>query len=151
MAEKLWKKEITEEAIQAQIQKAKAAWVELASAEPYAESVEFECQSAQFTIRLSNGVYFIFPSSLIQEIVEASPNDLADVHLSANGNSIHWDKLDVDFSISGLIARILGSKISLAELGRQGGKQTSIAKAEAAKQNGKKGGRPRNKTSLSNS
>jgi general stress protein YciG len=33
----------------------------------------------------------------------------------------------------------------LAEIGRQGGSSTSKAKAEAARENGKKGGRPRKK------
>jgi hypothetical protein len=145
MVEKAWKKKVTEEALQAQIQKAKAAWIDTASIEPRAASIEFKRQSKLFTVKLSSGAQFIFPSRLIREIAGASLRDLADVHLSESGDSIHWEKLDVDFSIPGLITRILGTQLSMSELARQGGRKISIAKSEAARQNGKKGGRPRKK------
>jgi hypothetical protein len=149
MAQKKWRKEITDKHIEAQIGKAKVAWVEAASTEPRAEAVSFDAQTRMYTITLTTGVQFYFPVDLIREIVEAPAEDLADVHLSGSGNSLHWEKLDVDFSISGLLFRILGTQFSLSELARQGGKKSSVAKAEAARQNGKKGGRPRkNKTSV---
>ncbi|BAU13040.1 hypothetical protein LEP3755_35760 [Leptolyngbya sp. NIES-3755] len=143
MAQKKWRKEITDEQIEAQISKAKAAWVEAASTEPRAESVSFDSERLIYTIDLSTGVQLSFPATLIREIAEAPVEDLSDVHLSGVGNSIHWEKLDVDFSIPGLIFRILGTQVSMSVLARQGGKKSSVAKAEAARQNGKKGGRPR--------
>lgn len=145
MAQKTWRKEITEDQIEDQISRAKAAWVEAASTEPRAASIGFDSQNLLFVITLTNGAEFSFPATLIREIAEAPVEELSDVHLSESGSSIHWEKLDVDFSIPGLIYRILGTKVSMSELARQGGKKTSKAKSEAARQNGKKGGRPRKK------
>jgi len=143
MAHKKWRKEITDEQIEAQISKAKTAWVEAASTEPQAESVSFNSRKLLYVIRLTNGAVFSFPAALIREIAEAPVEDLSNVHLSSLGNSIHWEKLDVDFSIPGLIYRLLGTKASMSELARQGGRKVSVVKAKAARENGKKGGRPR--------
>ncbi|HTL90580.1 MAG TPA: DUF2442 domain-containing protein [Leptolyngbya sp.] len=145
MAQKSWKKEVTEAQIEEQISNAKAAWIEAASVEPRAVSVSFDPQKLIYAITLTNDACFSFPAPLIREIAEASSEDLSDVHLSGSGNSIHWEKLGVDFSIPGIICRILGTKVTMSELAKQGGKKTSKAKSEAARQNGKKGGRPRKK------
>jgi hypothetical protein len=48
----------------------------------------------------------------------------------------------LDFSLSGLLLGIFGTRIWMAALGQQGGSVTSIAKAAAARDNGRKGGRP---------
>jgi hypothetical protein len=48
----------------------------------------------------------------------------------------------LDFSLSGLLLGIFGTRIWTAALGQQGGSVTSIAKATAARNNGRKGGRP---------
>ncbi|MEP0917845.1 DUF2442 domain-containing protein [Leptolyngbya sp. DQ-M1] len=146
MAQKKWRNEISEAELESQITQAKAAWVQAASTEPCAESVKFYPRKLQYTIALTNAAQFSFPVSLLRELAEASIEELSDVHLSGDGGSIHWEILDVDFSISGLVTRILGTKLSMIELGRQGGKKRTIAKSEAARQNGKKGGRPRKET-----
>jgi hypothetical protein len=59
------------------------------------------------------------------------------------GAALHWENLDQDFSVAGLLAGIFGTKAWMAELGRQGGSITSEAKRAAARANGQKGGRPR--------
>ena len=141
MTQKNWKKEVTDAQIETQIGKAKAAWIEAESTQPRAESVSFDSQVLLHIIALTNGASFSFPAALIRELEGASIEELSDVHLSGSGNSIHWDRLDLDFSIPGLIARILGTKLSMSDLARQGGSKTSIAKSEAARQNGKKGGK----------
>ena len=52
--------------------------------------------------------------------------------------------LDADIYIPGLLEGLLGSKKWMAQrLGQLGGKSTSQAKANAARANGAKGGRPR--------
>ncbi|MBW4443303.1 MAG: DUF2442 domain-containing protein [Plectolyngbya sp. WJT66-NPBG17] len=145
MTQKKWRNEITEAELEHQITQAKAAWVQAASTEPCAESVTFYPRKLQYTIALTNGAQFSFPVPLIRELAGASKEELVDVHLSGAGRSIHWEKLDVDFSVPGLVYRILGTKPSLSELGRHGGRKQSTAKSEAARQNGKKGGRPRKK------
>jgi hypothetical protein len=45
--------------------------------------------------------------------------------------------------VSQLVMGLFGSKAWMTELGRQGGKLKSVAKAQASRDNGKRGGRPR--------
>ena len=59
---------------------------------------------------------------------------------SGMGYGLHWEGLDVDLSLSGLMAGILGTKAYMA---RRAGKATLAAKTAAARGNGAKGGRQR--------
>lgn len=140
-----WEKDLTEEKLKKQIEKAKAAWVQAASNEPRAEAIKYSRVKKLITIKLTNGAQFIFPPNLLEGLGDASPDELADVHLSGSGDSVHWEQLDVDFSIPGLVSGILGTQAWMSELGRRGGKKTSPAKSAAARHNGAKGGRPRKK------
>ena len=65
---------------------------------------------------------------------------LAQVEILGTGYGLHWDALDADLSIPGLLAGLFGTKAFMA---RHAGRATSPAKAAAARANGAKGGRPR--------
>ena len=56
------------------------------------------------------------------------------------GYGLHWEALDTDLSLPGLLSGLLGTQAYMA---RRAGRATSFAKAAAAKANGAKGGRPR--------
>jgi hypothetical protein len=53
--------------------------------------------------------------------------------------------LDVEIAVSSLVAAVLGSRRLCAAFAQRGGTRTSKAKAAAARANGAKGGRPRNR------
>ncbi len=148
MAFRNWDKELTEENLREQIAKAKQAWKESEDTEPRAESVHYDESENLIIIKLKSGAIFSFPPRLAQGLEGASPEQLADVWLPPSGSSIHWESLDVDFGISELVAGIFGTKSWMAELGRKGGQITSSAKTTAARENGKKGGRPKKNTSI---
>jgi hypothetical protein len=134
---------ISDQDLDAQIKKAKAIAKEANDTEPRAKSVSYDSSSGLIIISLKNGAFFSFPPRLVQGLENASNEDLNDAWLDASGSSVHWDSLDVDFDVAGLIAGIFGTKAWMSELGRNGGKVTSSVKAEASRSNGKKGGRPR--------
>ncbi|WP_013321547.1 DUF2442 domain-containing protein [Gloeothece verrucosa] len=138
-----WKKEFNLEGLQEEIEQAKAAYQQAEATEPYAESVSYDQNENLIVIKLKNGARVSFPPNLAQGLENASPEQLADVWVSASGRSIHWDSLDADFSLANLVAGIFGTKAWMAEIGRRGGKVTSEAKQNAARENGKKGGRPK--------
>jgi hypothetical protein len=57
---------------------------------------------------------------------------------------MHWPRLDADLYVPGLLSGALGSRAWMAaQLGAEGGRASTPAKAEAARANGAKGGRPR--------
>lgn len=118
--------------------------------EAKAVAARYDRDSGKFIIDLANGATFIFPASLAQGLAGADPELLAEVAIAPGGTVLHWETLDADFSVDGLLAGSFGGKTWMkrlrAELARQGGKATSPAKARAARENGKKGGRPRRTT-----
>ena len=144
MAYPNWIDLISDAELDAQIIAAKELRAIEDATEPRAESVKFDrTPNGLVVITLKNGAFFSVPYQLIQGLEQASPEDLNDLWLDASGSSVHWEKLDADFSIAGLVAGVFGTKVWMAQLGSKGGKSKSAAKANAARQNGKKGGRPK--------
>jgi hypothetical protein len=90
-------------------------------------------------VELDNGVMLRVPVSLIQGLGEASDEALAAIEISPVGWSLHFPAIDADVYVPSLFRGIYGSCAWMRELGSR----TSPAKAAAARENGKKGGRPR--------
>jgi Protein of unknown function (DUF2442) len=143
MAFKNWTNLISEKDLDVQIAKAKATSKRADETEPRATSVRFDQSSGLIVVALKNGAFFSFPPKLLQGLEEATPEELNDVWLDVSGSSVHWERLDADFEIVGLVAGIFGTKSWMSELGRKGGQSTSPTKAESSRNNGKKGGRPK--------
>lgn len=110
----------------------------------FAVSARYDRRTAHIVIDLNTGVQIAFPTRLAQGLAGASPDDLAEIEISPAGLGLHWPKLDADLYVPSLLHGMLGSKRWMAaQLGEAGGKARSRAKAAAARENGRKGGRPR--------
>lgn len=94
-------------------------------------------------IQLSNGVVIGLPAAQTEGLEGANTKALSDIRISPSGYGIHFPKLDVDLYLPALMEGIFGTKAWMAERGRKGGQASSKAKKEAARANGKLGGRPR--------
>ena len=123
-----------------QIDAALARGKHVLETEPRAESVRYDRQVDRVIVELTNGCAFAFPPRFAQGLEQASPEQLSQVEILGAGYGLHWEELDVDLSIPGLMAGIFGTKAYMA---RRAGQATSLAKAAAARANGAKGGRPR--------
>ena len=110
------------------------------ASEPRASTAHFEETTGAIVVLLTNGCTFAFPARLGQGLEHATPAQLAEVEIIGAGFGLHWEALDVDLSIPGLMAGLFGTRAHMARLA---GRVTSPAKAEAARANGAKGGRPR--------
>ena len=108
--------------------------------EPRANAVRYDERSSRIIVDLTNGCTFAFPPRMAQGLEAATDKDLAAVELLGAGYGLHWEALDVDLSIPGLLAGLFGTEAYMA---RRAGQATSPAKAAAARKNGLKGGRPR--------
>jgi hypothetical protein len=124
----------------AEIEAAFARGHAAATAEPRAVSISYEDNSQSLVVVLSNGVSISVPKKLVDELGAASPAQLRNVKISGRGYGLHWEDLDVDLSVPGLVARVTGTRSHMA---REAGKSRSRVKALAARKNGAKGGRPR--------
>jgi len=108
-----------------------------------ATSARYERASSRVILELSNGYVFGFPVSAIPALRSATAKQLAAVEVSPGGGGLHWEELDADLSVPGLLVSTIGRKQKLGELARLAGSTRSAAKAAASRANGAKGGRPR--------
>jgi hypothetical protein len=105
-----WHKNFDEESLSQEIAQAKARSQLHQEIEPCAQSAHYDPQQDLVIIYLKSGAIFSFPPKLVQGLDHASPEDLSDLWIDAAGQSIHWERLDVDFSIPHLLAGIFGTK-----------------------------------------
>lgn len=108
--------------------------------EPRARAARYDRSAGRMVVELTNGCSFSFPPRLAQGLEAATEDQLARVQLLGTGYGLHWEELDADLSVPGLLAGLFGTKAHMARLA---GRATSAAKAAAARKNGAKGGRPR--------
>ena len=111
-----------------------------AETEPRAAAARYDAKSGRVIIDLTNGATFAFPARLAEGLADADPGDLGEIEISPNGFGLHWPKLDIDYTVAGLVAGVFGTARWMAA---RAGRGTSEAKAAAARANGAKGGRPR--------
>jgi hypothetical protein len=116
---------------------------EAARTEPRAVEAKYLHGSRQLRVRLTNGASLSLPTSIIPELRNATPAQLASIEILPGGDGLHWEALDFTISVPGLVASLFGRSVWMSELGRLGGTRSTLAKAEAARRNGLRGGRPR--------
>lgn len=110
------------------------------ASEPRAKSARYDRKLGRVVVALSNGCTFAFPPHLAQGLEDANDEQLAELEILGAGYGLHWEALDVDLSIPGLLAGLFGTKAYMA---RRAGQTKSPAKSAAARTNGLKGGRPK--------
>ncbi len=126
-----------------QVQAARAREVRERATGRRAVSAYYDRQSGRVMMELTSGFVFGFPAKSIPALAKASPQQLAAVELSPRGSGLHWEDLDTDLSVPGLLLSSIGRSERFSELARLAGRTKSPAKAAAARANGTKGGRPR--------
>lgn len=117
-----------------------------ASIEPRAVDVEYRAREHALRIELTNGAAVTLPVKLIPSLRRAAAHHVRAVEILRRGGGLHWEGLDLDLSVPGLLSTVFAGPEWLAELGRIGGRRSSAAKAAAARRNGRKGGRPRTRS-----
>ena len=103
-------------------------------------------QSGQLVLTLSGGAVegttISIPVENIPIVRDISPEELPNVRLLSGGSAIFWPGANVDFSTYGLIEFVTGIRSVRTHMAQAGSARTP-AKIAAARENGKKGGRPR--------
>lgn len=133
--------------LKANFARASRAGRRAAKTEPRAARATYRAKDNALRIELTNGAAITVPVKLIPALKRASPNEVRSVEVLGRGGGLHWETLDVDLSVPGLVSSVFAGPEWMAELGRVGGRRSSAAKAAAARRNGRKGGRPRSRTS----
>lgn len=133
-------KRLTDEEIIASLPAARRRAIEADAIEPRAASARYDPETDRVIVELTSGCVFAFPRMEGAGLETGTPEQLSEVEVLPGGEALHWDELDADISLPGLMARLLNLRQWAP---RMLGQTTSEAKARAAKANGRKGGRPR--------
>lgn len=128
--------ELTDAQIEAANERGRIAY----ATEPRAVAARYDAKAGRIVVELASGATFGFPPALAQGLCDASPEELADIEVSAAGFGLHWPRIDEDYTVKGLMNGVFGTAKWMAA---NAGRAKSEAKAAAARANGAKGGRPR--------
>jgi hypothetical protein len=122
---------------------------ELKASLHHAVSARYDRRIGRVVITLNSNLELAFSPRDAEGLENASPAQLDAIEISPSGFGIYFPKLDADIYLPALLEGFLGSRKWIASrMGAEGGKSRSAAKAAAAKQNGRSGGRPRKRTSV---
>jgi hypothetical protein len=113
---------------------------------PHAVAARYDRRAHRIVVTLNTGLDVSFSPGDAQGLENASAAELASIEITPPGFGLHWPKLDADLYVPAMLEGILGSRRWMAaRLGAVGGRSRSEAKAAAARENGKLGGRPSKK------
>lgn len=145
------KRQVTDTELLAQIPAARARERRERKQGLRASAARYDRVRARVVLELTNGCLFAFPIDAIPALRSATASELATVEIDPSGGALRWDDLDVDLSVPGLLLSAVGLDEGRRHFASLAGSVRSEAKSKAARANGKKGGRPRTKTSATRS
>jgi hypothetical protein len=93
----------------AELTEAKASWEEERFHRAIPQAVRYDRLEKCIAIVFENGETFSIPCHKLRELDNAQEDELEAVQLLGE-TGLHWEKLDVDYSISGLMS---GSSVNL--------------------------------------
>ena len=82
---------------------------------PRARAARYDRANGHIVIDLVSGATFSFPATLAQGLEHASADQLAAVEVAGAGFGLHWEELDADLTVEGLMAGRFGSARYMAE------------------------------------
>jgi hypothetical protein len=97
-------------------QRAVAAANQVSATEPKAVAASYDALNRLIVIHLNSGAAFSFPPDIAQGLAGASQEDLAVVEITPSGTGLHWENLDTDFSVLGLLSGRFGTKAWMTKL-----------------------------------
>ncbi len=76
---------------------------------PRARTAIYDRAQDRIVVDLVSGATFSFPPRLLQGFDRASADEIAEVEVLGVGFGLHWETLDADFSVAGLMAGRFGT------------------------------------------
>jgi len=144
---------VIDKKLQEQLAKARANYEMNQIVEPRVMFASFDEVEDKIVITLNNSASFAVPRHLLQGLRDADPQQVKQVKVTPLRDGLFWEELDVHINVPALLQGVFGTKAWMnmvrKELAKLGGQSKSDAKAKAARENGKKGGRPRTKEAKS--
>lgn len=112
-----------------------------------AQAVRYVADRDAIEITTTRHAGFLIPRGWIGALQDVPVEELAKLEVWPDGSAIELEDRDVQISVDGLLTAMLPamlpSRTVAAIFASRGGRATSDAKRSSAKENGRKGGRPR--------
>ncbi len=99
-----------------QIDEALERGTSLRTQDTRALTARYDRQLARIVVDLTNGCTFLFPPSLAEGLDRATEEQLSDVEILGAGYGLHWELLDVDLSVPGLLSGRFGTQAHMERL-----------------------------------
>ena len=77
---------------------------------PRAVRARYDRRRSRIVIQLDNGLDLVLPTRLVDQLVDAAADDLADIEITPTGLGLHWPRLDADLYLPGLLEGSLDSR-----------------------------------------
>lgn len=103
-----------------QIAEATKRGVECDVKEARATAARYDRGSGQLIVTLRGGAMLLIPAQLLQGVAGAAPELIEEVEVDARGAGLHWETLDADLSLAGLVSGSFGSKRWMEDLAASG-------------------------------
>lgn len=84
--------------------------------EPRATSTRYDREIGRIIIELTNGCTFAFPPRMAQGLETATEDEIAAVEILGAGYGLHWEALDADLSVPGMMAGRFGTRAHMDRL-----------------------------------
>ncbi|MDQ3812369.1 MAG: DUF2442 domain-containing protein [Armatimonadota bacterium] len=110
--------------------------------EPRLKTARYDRKTGRLMLEMQGGARVSVPARSLSALADASDEELADLRIVSRGSALHWKSLDVQMTTIALLQLIFRVR-TISDVTRRAGSVTSPAKTAAARENGKKGGRPR--------
>ncbi|MCU0549093.1 MAG: DUF2442 domain-containing protein [Leptolyngbya sp. Prado105] len=110
---------------QQEFEQVQAAAVQANLTEPRAIAAYYDVEAELIVVKLRSGASFSFSPEIAQGLKGARAEDLARVEVTPMGDGLHWEALDTDFSVAGLLSGIFGTKRWMATLQHQWSQQAA--------------------------
>jgi hypothetical protein len=126
--------EYTEAELNVQLREAERRAEESDRTQARATAVRYDSKEGRIIMDLADSRRLSIPPEKLQGLAGASPEELADVNVAPGGFALHWDRLNVGFTVPGLVAGIFGSPAWMSDLENGKGESLeSMGKAKAAR------------------
>ena len=140
---KFGKWEYTEEELERQYAEATKRGQDCMNRDLRAEAVYYDRRRKRIVVELIDDCTFMFPPELAQGLAGASAEDLSDVRVMGKGFDLHWDRLDAQFTVRGLLEGRFGNNAWMAQLKKRRSHRATKRRTNLTRANGKKTSRPR--------
>ena len=77
--------------------------------QPHATAARYDAASDQVVVELESGATFTFSPKVVEGLTEATAEQLSDIELLGDGFGLHGERLDVDYTVAGLVNGIFGT------------------------------------------